>query len=345
MKHILFVLLLIIAIKSSCQVKVLANQSVSADSVTVIYYLGANNLNVLKQYTATANPAHGNVIFDSTGGVYMRDSAGKTVGLSKVLLSNGQLVNDTFPAHNGVFLLTNDSSIYTTVYQNSLKQKTISLTTTGSTGAATFNTSTAVLNIPNYTITTLAASQFPALTGDVTTTAGSLATTIGANKVTYAKMQTMTANKLLGSGASGTAVAEMTLGTGLSFTSNTLNVTGFLPLAGGTMAGTITMNGNSINAVAVGSNFYYSYSQSTTTTPTWSTFNYFTGSSPQTWTLPAISGNSGLTLTVKNEGSATLTVQRAGSDQLYTSSAVTSVTIAAGASYTFQNNSSYWDVR
>lgn len=50
--------------------------------------------------------------------------------------------------------------------------------------------------------------------------------TIGNNKVTYAKMQTMTANRLLGSGLSGTAVAEITLGTNLSFTGTTLNAAG-----------------------------------------------------------------------------------------------------------------------
>ena len=37
---------------------------------------------------------------------------------------------------------------------------------------------------------TLQATNFPALTGDVTTSAGSLATTIAANAVTYAKMST-----------------------------------------------------------------------------------------------------------------------------------------------------------
>jgi len=72
------------------------------------------------------------------------------------------------------------------------------------------------------------------MTGDVTSS-GSNATTIGANKVTYAKMQAMTANKLLGSGASGTAVSEITLGTGLSFTGSTLNVSG-----GGSSGGTVT---------------------------------------------------------------------------------------------------------
>jgi hypothetical protein len=41
----------------------------------------------------------------------------------------------------------------------------------------------------------------------------------------------MTANKLLGSGAAGTAVSEITLGSGLSFTSNTLNSVAPTPAA------------------------------------------------------------------------------------------------------------------
>jgi hypothetical protein len=45
---------------------------------------------------------------------------------------------------------------------------------------------------------------------------------IAANAVTYAKIQAVTTNKLLGSG-SGTSAAEITLGTNLSFTGTTLN--------------------------------------------------------------------------------------------------------------------------
>lgn len=75
--------------------------------------------------------------------------------------------------------------------------------------------------------------------------------TIGANKVTYAKMQTVTTNKLLGSG-SGTAVAEITPGTGLSFSGTTLNAsiinrshTIFTPTTGGT----VTLVNNQYNII------------------------------------------------------------------------------------------------
>ena len=66
------------------------------------------------------------------------------------------------------------------------------------------------------------------LTGDVGGSGtGSFAATIGANAVSYGKMQAISASsKLLGSTASGTAVAEITLGTNLSMTGSTLNATG-----------------------------------------------------------------------------------------------------------------------
>jgi hypothetical protein len=55
---------------------------------------------------------------------------------------------------------------------------------------------------------------------------GQIATAdISNNAVTYGKMQAVTANRLLGSGLAGTAVAEITLGSGLSFTGTTLNAT------------------------------------------------------------------------------------------------------------------------
>lgn len=80
---------------------------------------------------------------------------------------------------------------------------------------------------------TLQAAQMPALTGDVTNSSGSLSTTIANNAVTtakinaaavtYAKIQDVAANRLLGNPTgSAAAPSEIALGTGLSFSSNTL---------------------------------------------------------------------------------------------------------------------------
>lgn len=56
----------------------------------------------------------------------------------------------------------------------------------------------------------------------------------------------------------------------------------------------------------------------------------FTGSSPVTWSLPSLSTNGSRFYFIKNAGSAILTIQRDGSDAIYTTSSVTSFTINPG---------------
>lgn len=74
---------------------------------------------------------------------------------------------------------------------------------------------------------TLAAARFPALTGDVTNSAGSLATTIANDAVTLAKIQNVATNTLLGRSTAGTGDLEViTVGTGLSLSGGTLTATG-----------------------------------------------------------------------------------------------------------------------
>ena len=72
-------------------------------------------------------------------------------------------------------------------------------------------------------------------------------------------------------------------------------------------------------------------------------FLVFTGSTA-TWTLPALSTRTGYNYWIKNRGSGNLTVQRAGSDELYDTAARTSITITAGQGCFIHNDGTYWNV-
>lgn len=74
------------------------------------------------------------------------------------------------------------------------------------------------------------------------------------------------------------------------------------------------------------------------TSATW----VFTGSSGTTWTLPALAGNTGVTFLIKNRGSATITLNAAGSDNLYQTSSVTTLSITAGSSFQIINDGTFW---
>jgi len=77
------------------------------------------------------------------------------------------------------------------------------------------------------TNTYLTGNQTITLSGDVTGSgATAITTTIANDAVTYAKIQNVTTNRLLGRATAGSGdVEEITLGSGLSFTGTTLNVT------------------------------------------------------------------------------------------------------------------------
>jgi hypothetical protein len=97
------------------------------------------------------------------------------------------------------------------------------------------------------------------LTGDVTGTGtGTFSSTIANSAVTYAKMQNVGANKLVGStnSTSAAVAGEVTIGTGLSLTNGTLTATG--------TGGTVT-NVNPITLTTTGSTFTSTVANATTT--------------------------------------------------------------------------------
>jgi hypothetical protein len=70
----------------------------------------------------------------------------------------------------------------------------------------------------------IVAARMPALTGDVTSSAGSVSTTIAANAVSYSKLQQIAAVSLVGNATGSTANATgITLGSSLTFSGSTVN--------------------------------------------------------------------------------------------------------------------------
>jgi hypothetical protein len=87
----------------------------------------------------------------------------------------------------------------------------------------------------------LQAAAFPALTGDVTTSAGALASTIAANVVTYAKFQQVAASSLVGNPTGSLANAQaITLAGGLAFSGTTLTAAGALTPTSVASTGAVT---------------------------------------------------------------------------------------------------------
>ena len=69
----------------------------------------------------------------------------------------------------------------------------------------------------------------------------------------------------------------------------------------------------------------------------------FSGSSPVTWTLPSVSGNTGYRMLIENRGSAAITIAPAGSDRIWRLASVTTMTVAPNGYLELFNDGTYWN--
>lgn len=73
--------------------------------------------------------------------------------------------------------------------------------------------------------------------------------------------------------------------------------------------------------------------------------SYVFNGTTTTWTLPAVSGTTGVIYYIKNIGSGSITLNAdAGNNEIYTSSAVNTTTITAGSAIILISNNTYWTV-
>lgn len=141
-------------------------------------------------------------------------------------------------------------------YTNARARTAISLATTGSSGAATYNSSTGAFNIPQYQA---AGSYITSLTTDVVAAGpGAAVATIQPNAVTYSKIQPAAGQGLMGATGAGN-YQNITLGTNLSMSGSVLNA------ANATVATQLSVQGDGssgnkiqlVNDSTPGNDYYY----------------------------------------------------------------------------------------
>jgi hypothetical protein len=164
----------------------------------------------------------GGVLAVASGGTGATTAAAALTSLGAYPASNpnnynvGTVTNVTVTAVDGITASVGTS---TTTPAISLGLGAITPTSVAATGTVTGT------NLTGSSTGTNTGDQAIVLSGDVSGSGSTgITTTIGANAVTYAKMQAASAvAKLIGSNASGTALGEITLGTNLSMAGSTLN--------------------------------------------------------------------------------------------------------------------------
>ncbi len=208
---------------------------------------GSDRIDVTISATATGDTS--GMPEPASNGIVVRTGAGSSAGRTLTAPAAGITIsNADGVSGNPTFALADDLA--------GLE----GLSTTGyvkRTGTGTFTAGTAIDLSTSEVTGIIAAGRFPALTGDVTTSAGSLSTTIANNAVTLGKMATVATGTILGRTTAGTGNVEalsaaqaksvLSLGnvenTALSTWVGSTNITTLGTIGTGTWNGTVIANG------------------------------------------------------------------------------------------------------
>lgn len=201
---------------------VLNTDYIEVGSVTSLSIAAANNGVTASWSMGSPTPALtiglGAITPTSVNGVTLSGSSTPTLAVTGTTAVSGTNTGDQTITLTSDVTGSGTGSFATTIANNAVTnakfRQGVALSVVGVTGNATANVAD---------IAATAASGAVLRESGSTIGFGTIATAgIANNAITYSKMQAMTTNKLLGSGT-GIAVAEIALGTGLSYTGTTLN--------------------------------------------------------------------------------------------------------------------------
>lgn len=156
-------------------------------------------------------------------------------------------------------------------------------------------------------------------------------------------------NSLTLAGTDGDTVTFPSGGGTVVTTTGSQNVSNKNLTTGNTIAAsdTLTNNGTISGGTMSPAQFAPTVTTSSAGTLTLSTSDtsyVYTGSSTSTWTLPAVSGNTGTVLFLANRGTGIVTLTSNSGSQIYDASAVASISITPGLAVTVVNDGTYWVV-
>ena len=127
---------------------------------------------------------------------------------------------------------------------------------------------------------------------------------------------------------------QIPIGDGTDYTANTLTAGSGIAITNG--SGSITIAARATVSVSAASSLALNTSST----------DYIFSGTTATWTLPAISGNTGVQFFIKNRGTGILTVNsNVGGNDLYTTSAVSSLTVNPGEAFFLLNDGTYYSVK
>jgi hypothetical protein len=226
--------------------------TVTGSSGASTYSNGTGVLNVptytlagLGGISATFLSGTSGISYNSTTGVISYSGTVYTDASIRALLSGS-----TGISYNST---TGAISYSGTVYTDSSVRALISLTTTGTSGASTYNNTTGVINVPNYTLAGLGGISLTSLSGGTGITYNNTTGAISYSGTVYTDASIRGLISLTTTGTSGASTYNSTTGV-LNIPQYTTDLSGYLPLTGGTLTGALggtsaTFTGNvSINS-------------------------------------------------------------------------------------------------